>query len=164
MPIAGVTGILNVVVAAGAKPVVFGVVQLTTCPRVEQVQPPLVNDAGAVRPVGNVVVNVNVPVPGAVPWLVTVTGMLEVTPSVNVGEGVPIVVTKSGRGIGKILDAGTIVAVLFGITFSVNTGAIVPDTGNAAPTVPTAGVIGILNVVLAAGAKPVVFRFVHVTV
>ena len=164
VPMAGVTGILNVVVAAGTKPVVFGVVHETTCPSVEQVQPPLVNVAGEVKPTGNVVVNVNGPVPGAVPWFVTVTGIFDVTPSVSAGDGCPIVVTKSGRGIGKIFAEGIIVAVLLGTTFSVGTGATVPETGKALHAVPIAGVIGILNVVLVVGAKPAVFGFVHVTV
>ena len=45
------------------------------------------NDAGAVKPFGNVVVNVNGPVAGAVPTLVIVTGINDVMPSVNAGDG-----------------------------------------------------------------------------
>ena len=43
--------------------------------------------AGAVKPVGNVVENVNGPVAGALPWFVNVTGIFDVTPSVNTGDG-----------------------------------------------------------------------------
>ena len=96
--------------------------------------------------------------------MVTVTGIFDTTPSINAGDACPIVVTKSGRGIGKIFAVGNIVAVLFGVTFSVVTGVTVPEIGNAVPAVPTAGVIGILNVVLIVGAKPVVFGLLQVTV
>jgi hypothetical protein len=73
-----------------------GVVQVTFCPVVAQLQPLLVNGAaGGVIPVGIVTVVEIRPVAGAVPIFATVTGMFEVVPAVNGGIA-PIVVVKSG--------------------------------------------------------------------
>ena len=122
------------------------------------------NDAGAVKPFANVVVNVNGPVAGAVPTLVIVTGINEVTPSVNAGDGCPIVVVKSGRKPNAIGAVGVIVPVLFAVVVSVGNGAVVPVIVGVVPAVPIAGVTGILNVVTAVGAKPAVFGVVQLTV
>ena len=50
--------------------------------------------------------------------------------------------------------------MLFGVVVSFGTGAVVPETIGEVPAVPMAGVTGILNVVVAAGAKPVGFGVV----
>ena len=60
VPTVGVTGILkDVVPVVAGKPAAFGFVQLTVCPEVLQVQAPLTNVKGAVKPFGKFVVNVN---------------------------------------------------------------------------------------------------------
>ena len=96
--------------------------------------------------------------------LVTVTGINEVTPSVNTGDGWPIVVVKSGFKPAAIGAFGVIVPVLFGVVVSFGTGDTVPLICGLVPAVPIAGVTGILNVVSAVGAKPAAFGVEQVTV
>jgi hypothetical protein len=90
----GVIGTLNILFAPFVSE--FGFVHVTVCPEVVQLQPLLVNGAdGGVIPAGIVSVVVIGPFAGAVPMLLTVTGMFDVTPAVKVGTG-PTAVTKSG--------------------------------------------------------------------
>jgi hypothetical protein len=109
-------------------PLVIGpaFVQVTFCPAVVQLQPLLVNGAdGGVIPVGIVTVVEIIPVVGAVPILLTVTGIFEVTPAVNAGI-VPKVVVKSGAVAGATGAAGEAGGeVLFGVIVSPETGVVV---------------------------------------
>ena len=73
----------------------------------------LVNDAGALVPVGKVIVVAITPVVGAEPIFVTVTGTVLGVPATNGVNGCPIVVTKSGAGAAAIGEVGTIVEGLF---------------------------------------------------
>lgn len=163
-PATEVTGIVNVVLADGTNPAVFGVVQVTVWPDVVQVHPLFENDVGAVRLFGNTVVNVNEPVAGAVPILATVTGINDVTPSCNAGDGCPILATKSGRSIDTIGEIGVTEPVLFAMIASVGTGVTVPEIVGVVLAVPEAGVTGILNDTEVVGTKPVVFPLIQVTV
>ena len=122
------------------------------------------NVAGVVKPFGNIVLNVNGPVAGAVPIFASVTGICDVTPSVKVGI-IPTVVVISGfadAAIGAVGETGA--DVLFAVTVSFGTGVVVAVILGVCPAVPTAGVTGKLNTVFAAGARPVVFGLVQVTV
>ena len=66
--VAGVTGTFNTTVLFGAVLLIGpGVEQVTVCPLVEQVEPFVVNDAGALVPVGKPIVVTIGPVAGAVP-------------------------------------------------------------------------------------------------
>jgi hypothetical protein len=60
-----------------------GVLQVTVCPEVLQLLPPLVNVAGADVPAGNVIVVVIGPVAGPEPAFVVVIGILLTCPTVS---------------------------------------------------------------------------------
>jgi hypothetical protein len=93
----GVTGTLMTDVFVGAVLLIGpGVEHVTVCPNVVQELPLLKKLAGAVVPVGMVIVVVIGPVAGAVPTLVIVTGISLDCPTVRGVVGCPIVVTKSG--------------------------------------------------------------------
>lgn len=81
----GVTGtkkVLSLPAAIGPK-----LVHVTEGAVVEHVQPLLVKVAGAVTPVGNVIVVVMMPGAAPVPIFLTVMGKLLVTPTCKVGDG-----------------------------------------------------------------------------
>jgi hypothetical protein len=90
----GVIGTLKILFA----PLVIelGLVHVTTCKLIVQLQPLLVNGAdGGAIPLGIVIVVVIGPLAGAFPILLTVTGMFEVVPAVKAGIA-PTIVTMSG--------------------------------------------------------------------
>ena len=141
---AGVTGTLITLVLLGATLLIEpGLVQVTVCPTVVQVLLLLVNVAGALIPVGKVIVVVIMPVVGEVPIFVTVTGTILGVPTTNGVNGCPIVVTKSGAGVAATGVVGVIgVAALFPVTVS---PGVVGDAVNGVGVVPTvlaAGVTG----------------------
>jgi hypothetical protein len=142
----GVTGTLKKLLV----PLIIelGFVQLTTCPAMVQFQPLLENGAdGGVMPVGIVIVVEIGPLAGAVPILLTVTGIFDVTPAVKVGTG-PTAVIKSGAvpaWTGKL--AVELPELLF-VIVSPETGEVIAVKVGVVPTELFVGVTGMLNKLL----------------
>lgn len=141
----GVTGTLNVLLAPLA--IEFGLVQLTTCPATVQPQPLLENAAGGVIPAGIVIVVVIGPFAGAVPILLTVTGIFEVVPAVKAGI-VPTVVVKSGAVPACTGVIGEPVLPLFPDETSPLTGVVFTTNEGIVPIELFVGVTGTLNKLL----------------
>jgi hypothetical protein len=143
----GVTGTLKLLDA----PLLIGpeLVQPTIVTVVLQLQPLLTNDAGAVKPVGKVMVVVIWPIDGADPMLLTVTGILLVAPAVRVGVGWPMAVVKSAAPTtGLVICVG--LAVLLAVTASLATGAVLALNIGFVPKILALGVTGTSKVELPA--------------
>jgi hypothetical protein len=139
----GVTGTLNTLFVPFV--IGFGLVQVTTCKLIVQLQPLLVNGAdGGVIPLGMVIVVVIGPLAGAVPILLTVTGIFEVIPAVNVGIG-PTAVIKSGAGAADTGIVAVALPVLLFVTTSPETGEVEAVNCGVVPIAVFVGVTGTLN-------------------
>ena len=97
VPLLGVMGTCTVLLALGASGPAL--LQATVLPLVVQLQPLLLKVAGAVTPLGKVMVMLIDPVVVAVPLLVTITGTALATPSIRRGAGWPMAVVRSGASI-----------------------------------------------------------------
>ena len=166
---AGVIGKLNVVVLLG-ETLLKGpaVMQVIVCPLVVQVVPATgVNVAGALKPVGNVIVLVIAPASGAVPEFVNVTGTLLGEPATNGVNGCPMLTETFGAGAATTGVVGVIGgAVLSAVTVSPGTGVVAAVNGlGEVPTVLAAGVTGIFKTTVFVGAVLLIGPGVeHVTI
>jgi hypothetical protein len=149
----GVTGTLIVIALFGATLLnPLGVKQVTVCPDVLQVLPPLAKVAGADTPVGSVMVVVIGPVAGPEPTFVVVTGILLTCPTVNGVAGWPTVVTKSGTpatGVLGVVGVAALLPVLLAGSFGAED---VPLNVGVVPAVAAEGVTGTLIVIVLLGA------------
>jgi hypothetical protein len=148
VPTVGVTGMSKTAVLLPATLLNGpGVVHVTTCPVVVQVEPLVVNGpAGALVPVGKLMVVVITPASGAEPVLVSVTGMLLGLLATKFGAGCPILEIILGEpttGLGVIAGAALFVWLPAG-SFGELTVAL---TGGVVPTTLAVGVTGTLKVV-----------------
>ncbi len=142
----GVIGILKLLLVPLF--IVLALVQVTTWPATVQLQPLLVKaPAGGVMPDGTVTLVVIGPFAGAVPILLTVTGMLAVTPATKLGI-VPSMVVKSGAGAAITGAEALAELALLLVTVSFETGVTVAFICGVVPTDEAVGVIGTLNEVV----------------
>jgi hypothetical protein len=118
-----------------------------------QAQPLLLNDAGDVTPLGNVIVVVIGPVVGPVPTLATVTGNVPAWPATSAGLGVPMVVVRSGTPATAVVGVSG-VAALLPVLVSPTTGLVLALNVGVVPTTEALGVIGTLNIELLPLLKP----------
>jgi hypothetical protein len=149
----GVTGTLIVMALLGAVLLNGpGVLQVTVCPEVVQLLPPLVKVAGADVPVGNVMVVVIGPVAGPDPTFVVVIGILLTCPTVSGVAGWPIVVVKSGTPATGVLGVVG-VALLLLVLATGSSGVDEPPLNvGVVPATEAEGVTGTLIVIALFGA------------